>query len=149
MAKASRRNPLARGWAWPVTTGDLRAGLGNFFDEVGLVWFDTADDDDHVWVSWKPDNDRHPGAFATDDNSMTVWVSPVDADVAQQVHDLICVEVLPDLSGWIRDAMSRDSEWQLRSHSKRWRIGDGLRFGRMTNLRDTAPRGGTTVASSR
>jgi hypothetical protein len=125
MAKASRRSSLARGRSWPITTSDLRAGLGDTFDEVGLVWYETDEDDDLVWVSWKPDADRHPESFAADDNSMTIWVAPVDVEVAQQTHDLICSEVLPSVREWIRDAISREIEWQSRSHSKRWRVADG------------------------
>ena len=138
MPMASRRNSLARGRAWPVTTPDLRDALGDLLDAVSLVWYDTTNSgDDSVWVSWKSEASRHPRAFAADENSAAIWLTPANADEAETVGDLLRGQVLPQIVEWLTNAFDQDEDWQARDHAKYWTVRGGELT---TRTHDQSPR---------
>ncbi len=138
MAKVSRRNSLARGRAWPVTTLDVRAGLVDLFDAVSLIWHDTEKPlDDVIWVNWSSESSRHPQSFAADENSVTVWICATRSDVANVVGDTLRSRVFPELAEWVRAAFEADESWQALDHSKTW---SGLEGETTTRTHDQSPK---------
>jgi hypothetical protein len=122
----SRRNSLARGRAWPVTTGDIRNALGDLFDAVSLIWYDSDHlRDDPVWAHWKTEASRHPSAFAADRNTITVWLTPTSAGEAGAIGGVMRDQILPQLVEWLEYSFDQDVSWQARNHSKRWTVRNG------------------------
>jgi hypothetical protein len=125
MVGPSRRTSLPRGRSWPVATADVRNALGDLFDSATVVWFEpTSPTDDLLWVRWTPETPRRPST--ANENTVAVWIAPANKSDAEAIGDALRDEALPQLAQWILDAFERDDSWQALSHSRRWKLRDGV-----------------------
>ena len=118
MALTSRRASLLRGRKWPLSTLDLREGLGDLFDAVSIVWHDTPADPYALWVSWNGEASRAPT-----ETSVAVWITGADAAVAESTGAILRTEVLPELVTWLTAAFDEGDSWQALNHAKWWTVG--------------------------
>ena len=122
MPGVTRRKSLDRGWAWPLTTADVRDGLGDLFDAVSLRWEDFNKRSDYVaWVTWMPELSR----YDPDQNSATIRLTPVRSDETDVIGDFLRAQILPELADWLQDAFEHEDSWQALIHSKHWTVEDG------------------------
>lgn len=107
-----------------MNTNEVREALGDIFDDVSLVWYDSTNAEDIISVHWNSEESRS-GNFYADENSVAIWFCPVNAADKSEANELLCEQILPDCAEWIAAASAQDEAWQGLNHSLAWGMKDG------------------------
>lgn len=113
----TRRGRTRPGWAWPLTTKELVAGLGDqWTSDVDVVWYDPEQHTDRevLALTWHPERDYWASS------AVSLWITSVPDAQAERAAERLVLEALPACRDWIADALAAPPEWQGRLHSVRW-----------------------------